>query len=113
MHHNSVLQEVKQNLVRNLWHIINREPIEYFKFSVFLEKILLMSNKTIIAHNIKFLAKYVMKLTYEYAKLMDYVHQNALIGNIIEDVSFIKKSVNGNFTNIIKNFLEDYDKECQ
>lgn len=105
------LQRIKNNLIDNLWHIINKEPLDYFKFGEFLESILINSGREIMTHDLLFLTENVLKLNEEYAKLIDHIDHKIMLGEILKTEKEIKTAVNGKFTNIITNFLNQYDKK--
>jgi len=54
--------------------------------------------------------KYADELNSEYADIIDYIHQNIANGDIIALEKYIRDKVNGSFTNIIGDFLNEYEQ---
>jgi len=55
------------------------------------------------------LVKYADKLYLEYGQILDYLQQNVADGDIIALEQYVKDKVNGSFTNLIKDFLDEYE----
>lgn len=53
--------------------------------------------------------KYADRLNREYADIIDHIHQNIADGDIIGLEKHIRDKVNGSFTNIIGDFLNEYE----
>lgn len=109
MHLKRELAEVRQNLRQNLWHLINSEPLDYFKFGEYLVRVLIEPGREIIAQPIDKIILYANKLNSLYGEILDHLHQNVHDGDIIALEQYVKDEVNGSFTTIIKNFIYEYE----
>lgn len=76
----------------------------------YLEVVLVSSFRKIYAHPFSLLVKYSNELNREYGDILDYIHQNALDGDIIALEQYVKDKVNGSFTSIIERFFKEYDE---
>jgi len=75
----------------------------------YLEVILVSSLRKMYAHPFGLLVKYTNELNREYGDILDYIHQNALDGDIIGLEKYIRDKVNGSFTSIIERFFVEYE----
>ena len=107
---NKELEQIKQNLKHNLNNLLNKEPLNYFKFREFLEAVLIRSQRKIVAHDYSMVGNCAWKMERAYAVILDRIVQETNIGNLIGLNSYIHQAVNGVFTSIIQEFLKDYDK---
>ena len=105
----NALVEVRQNLKSNLWHLINGEPLDYFKFGEYLVRVLIIPGRKIIPQPLNKIMFYADELNKEYAEILDYLHQNVKNGDIIALEQYVKDKVNGSFTDIIKDFVYEYE----
>lgn len=76
----------------------------------YLIDILIYRYRKITITSNKFLKSYRNKLKLEYAQMLDYIQSNIMDGNLIELESYIKSGINGNITNILDEFVENYEK---
>jgi len=53
--------------------------------------------------------RYADNLNREYAEIIDHLHQNVADGDIIALEQYVKDKVNGSFTKIIKDFVNEYE----
>lgn len=104
------LEPLRRNLQNNLWRVINRESVEVFPFMDYLIDILIHRYKKITITSNKFLKAYRDKLKLEYAQMLDYIQYSIMDGNLIELESYIRKGINGNITQILDEFVENYEK---
>lgn len=110
MCHSRELEPLRRNLRNNLWRVINRESVEIFPFMDYLIDILIYRYKKITITSNKFLKAYRDKLKLEYAQILDFVQSSVMNGNLIELESYIRKGINGNITQILDEFVENYEK---
>ena len=109
MHLNKELAEVRLNLKQNLWHLINNEPLDYFKFGEYLVRVLIKPGREIVAQPLYKIMLYADELNSVYGEMLDYLHQNVQDGDIIALEQYVKDKVNGSFTKIIKDFIYEYE----
>ena len=76
----------------------------------YLIDILINRYKKITIISNKFLKTYRDKLKLEYAQMLDYIQSNIIDGKLIELESYIRRGINGNITNILDEFVENYEK---
>ena len=76
----------------------------------YLIDILVNRYKTITVTSTKFLKHYRDELRKEYAQILDYVQSNVINGDILEMEHYIKQGINGNITDILDEFVENYEK---
>lgn len=106
----SELEPLRQNLRNNLWRVIEREPIKIFPFMEYLVDILVNRYKKITVTSTKIFKAYRDKLKDIYAQILDYIEGKASSGDIISLEQYIKNKINGNITNILDEFVENYEK---
>lgn len=70
---------------------------------------LLERGKKIVPHEISFINKYGNRLRNLYAKLIDEIDYEISKGDLIQSEEYIKKQVNGRFTEVINDFIQEYD----
>lgn len=108
MCHKHELAPIRANLLNNFWRIIDKEPIETISFTDFLIDILVKRYECIRKTDVWLLYKFSRKLNKEYADLLDYIDSQAKEGEIIKLEKYVKKKVNGSFSNIIDKFVNAY-----
>lgn len=79
----------------------------------YLIDILINRHKEITITSTKFLKKYSDRLTNEYANILDHIQSNAIYGDIIRLEKYIKEGINGNITEILDEFVENYEKNSK
>ena len=110
MCHSTELAPLRQSLRNNLWRIINKEPIQILPFMEYLIDVLINRYRKITVTSTKFLKIYRDKLKNEYANALDYIQSNIVHGDIIQLEQYIKNRINGNITEILDEFIENYEK---
>lgn len=76
----------------------------------YLIEILLNRYKKLTITSVKFLKTYRDKLLKEYASILDYIQSNIINGDILYLERYIRNSINGNITNILDEFVDNYEK---
>ncbi len=89
--------------------MVEGKSVDLFRFNKFLYNVLLHRNKKIIPHEISFINKYGNKLRDLYARLLDEIDHEISKGDLIQSENYIKKQVNGKFTEVIDSFIKNYD----
>lgn len=111
MHHKQELQELRQNLLNNLWHIINNEPLEYIKFREFLVSLLISRGIKITAMDGFFLSSYAQRLKRQYAEVLSTIRSEAIDGDLIMLEKYVRTNINGSISKSLKEFLDEYSKK--
>jgi len=76
----------------------------------YLIDVLINRNKKITITSVKFLKTYRDILKNEYAEVLDYIQSKIVDGDIIHLESFIKDRINGNITETLDIFVNNYEK---
>lgn len=76
----------------------------------YLIDVLIDRHKKITITNTRFLKRYRDMLLDEYAMILDYIQSNAKDGDILHLEQYIRNGINGNITQILDNFVDDYEK---
>ena len=108
-----LIKEIRQNLITNLWRVVNNNPVDIFKFGEFLTDKFIQSGKQVKFIDITLVYEYSKSLELEYATLLDYITSNIAEGDIIEIEKYVKHKVNGSFTTLIQSFIYNHDKKNQ
>ena len=108
-----LIKEIRDNLISNLWKIIDNKPIDIFKFGEFLTDKFIQSGKQVKFIDISTVYEFAMAMEKEYANLLDYISFVVGRKDILEIQKYIKQQVNGNFTYLIKEFVIQHDKKNQ
>ena len=111
MHHKRELQELRKNLLNNLWHIINNEPLEYIKFKEFLISLLIARGYKIKVMNGLFLETYAQDLKKQYAEVLSTIRSEVVDGDLIMLEKYVRTNINGTISNTLRNFLNEYNKK--
>ena len=111
MHHKRELQEVRQNLLNNLWHIVNSEPLEYIKFKEFLISLLISRGYKITTLDGFFLETYAQELKKEYAEVLSTIRSEVQDGDLIMLQKYVRNNINGKISKTLENFLDEYNKK--
>ncbi len=111
MHHKQELQELRQNLLSNLWHIINNEPLKYIKFREFLVSLLISRGIKITAMDGFFLSSYAQQLKRQYAEVLSTIRSEAMDGDLIMLEKYVRNNINGKISKTLGNFLDEYNKK--
>jgi len=62
-----------------------------------------------VAHPLNMLMVYSNRLYREYGEILDHLQQNVADGDIIALEQYVKDKVNGSFTKLIKDFINEYE----
>ena len=90
--------------------MIDGKSINQFHFKEYLIDVLIKRSTTISEIAIKLLSTYSGELFQLWVNILEHVSLNIPEGEIIELDNYIKHKVNGEFTEIIKQFVFDYEK---
>lgn len=76
----------------------------------YLLDVLIKRKNVISVTSLNLLKKHRDKLKKEYANILDYIESNVQYGEILKLERYIKKNINGSFSKIIDDFVNDYNK---
>lgn len=74
----------------------------------FLLDVLIKREKEISVTSLSLLKRHRDKLKKEYAEILDYIHSNVQYGEILKLEEYIKENINGSFSKIIDDFVDEY-----
>lgn len=110
MHHKQELQVLRQNLLNNLWQIINNEPVELIKFREFLVYLLVSNGYKITTIDGFFISSFAQELKEIYAEVLSTIKSEVVNGDLIGLEKYVRNNINGTITNTLTRFLSEYRK---